>query len=106
MMALEKARRFFREAPHTHATQVHQKLLQALETGTPFPLHEIYELDYEKFELALEIIQAWRLHRYGSFVRHHPRSPSLFADEAWTRSVDSPRTPPQPSAPESAPLPR
>ena len=76
MIALEKARKLFREAPDTHASQVHQRLLRALESGTPFPLHEIYELDYEKFELAMDILQSWRLHRYGSFVRHHPRKVS------------------------------
>jgi hypothetical protein len=39
-------------------------LLNALERSEPVSLSRLYELDYKDFELALETLRDWRLHRY------------------------------------------
>ena len=35
-----------------------------LESHEPFPLDKLYELDLERFNLAMEILREWRLDRY------------------------------------------
>lgn len=41
-------------------------LVVALESETPFPLHELYQTRYDDFELALDVLKEWRLDRYYS----------------------------------------
>lgn len=36
-------------------------LVLALETRQSYPLHRLYDLDYKRFELAMEILAEWRL---------------------------------------------
>jgi hypothetical protein len=36
----------------------------ALESEEPFKLSELYQLDYDDFGLALELLNEWRLDRY------------------------------------------
>lgn len=74
MLALEKARKLIRAAPTSPGTQVVQQLLQSLETGSPFALTKLYEIEYAEFDLCLEIIEGWRLHRHGSSFRRQPRT--------------------------------
>lgn len=74
VIALDKARRRIREAPEDEAARVFLALLQALESGTPFQLDQIYQLAYPDFEIALEVIENWRLHRYGRALRRAPRA--------------------------------
>lgn len=76
MIALEKAREMIGDAPTAPSSLILKELLQSLESGTPFLLAQIYDLDYAEFELALDIIQDWRLHRYGRSVRKQARPPA------------------------------
>lgn len=46
------------------ACQVFRRLVKALCSEGNFKLAEIYELNYDDFELSLEIIKDWRLDRY------------------------------------------
>lgn len=36
----------------------------ALESEAEFPISDIYQLDFERFALALKILDEWRLDRY------------------------------------------
>jgi len=64
MIAIKKARRIIEADPGTPTAQTLAKLVLALETKTSFPLHEMYELDRKRFDLALDILAEWRLDRY------------------------------------------
>ncbi|AOW15664.1 hypothetical protein LPB72_01380 [Hydrogenophaga crassostreae] len=66
MQALKKARKLIEKKPAKQSVLTLSKLILALESETPFNLSELYQLDYDDFELALEVIKDWRLDRYYS----------------------------------------
>jgi flagellar biosynthesis/type III secretory pathway protein FliH len=62
--ALKKARKLIETRSETPEAAILSALVVALESEKPFPLTELYQLDYDDFELALEVLQEWRLDRY------------------------------------------
>lgn len=66
MIAVKEARKFIEGSPESPATKVLAALVIALESGGTFPLHQLYTLNFEQFELALKILEEWRLDRYYS----------------------------------------
>ncbi|QCB45929.1 hypothetical protein [Hydrogenophaga sp. PAMC20947] len=64
MQALKKARKLIENKPKKAATQVFSKLILALESESMFNLAELYQLDYDDFSLAMDIMKDWRLDRY------------------------------------------
>lgn len=66
MRALKQARKLIEKKPESPAAQALSKLVVALESETPFALQSLYQLDYDDFELALDVLKQWRLDRYYS----------------------------------------
>lgn len=66
MQALKKARKLIEKKPQKSSARVLSQLILALESETPFNLTELYQLDYDDFLLAMDIIKDWRLDRYYS----------------------------------------
>jgi hypothetical protein len=66
MLAIKKARKIILTNPEHPGAKVLAALVIALETNHPFPLNQLYTLDFEQFELALEVLAEWRLDRYYS----------------------------------------
>jgi hypothetical protein len=66
MRALKQARKLIEKKPETPAAQTLSALVVALESDAPFGLAGLYQLDYDDFELALDLIKEWRLDRYYS----------------------------------------
>ena len=64
MLALKKARKLIEARPDSPAALTLSSLVVALETETPFLLSDLYQLDYDDFGLALELMVEWRLDRY------------------------------------------
>lgn len=64
MKALKKARKLIETAPDTTEARILSALVIALESDTSFPINDLYKLNYNDFELALELLQEWRLDRY------------------------------------------
>ena len=64
MNAIKEARRFIERQPDHPSARVLSRLVLALETSHSFELVTLYELDYERFQLALDILREWRLDRY------------------------------------------
>jgi hypothetical protein len=62
--ALKKARKLIETRSETPEAATLSALVVALESEKPFPLTDLYQLDYGDFELALEVLQEWRLDRY------------------------------------------
>ncbi len=66
MRALKQARKLIEKKPESPAAQALSSLVVALESETPFALQTLYQLDYDNFELALDLLKEWRLDRYYS----------------------------------------
>ena len=66
MRALKQARKLIEKKPESPAAQSLSSLVVALESETPFALQSLYQLDYDDFELALDLLKEWRLDRYYS----------------------------------------
>lgn len=64
MLALKKARKLIEKRPDSAAAKTLSSLVVALETNKPFVLGELYQLDYDDFGLAFEVMIEWRLDRY------------------------------------------
>jgi hypothetical protein len=64
MLAIKKARKFIQSNPSDPSAQVISSLVLALESEGEISVTQIYKLDYQHFQLALEILSEWRLDRY------------------------------------------
>jgi hypothetical protein len=53
-------------AGHSSASDaaVLRHLLHALHDGTDFDVHKLYHLNLTNFDLAIEVLNAWRIQRY------------------------------------------
>ena len=64
MYAAEKIEREIARRETFVSGQVLARLMSALERHEEFPLHELYDLSHAHFQLALELLQEWRLARH------------------------------------------
>lgn len=70
MLAIKKARKLIEANPGDPAAQIISALVLALESETNISVEQLYKLDDKRFELALEILNEWRLDRhYASKLR-------------------------------------
>lgn len=64
MNAIKKTRRLIETEPASQAAQTLAGLVRALESDETFHLCDLYQLDYNAFELAIDVLKEWRLDRY------------------------------------------
>ncbi|WP_411880617.1 hypothetical protein [Polaromonas sp. YR568] len=64
MNAIKKARKLIAKDPTTPEAAALARLVRALESDEKFELGELYQLDYDDFDLAIDILKEWRLDRY------------------------------------------
>ncbi|MDO8319470.1 hypothetical protein [Rhodoferax sp.] len=70
MLAIKKARKLIENNPDDAASKIIAALVLALESETTISVAQLYSLDDKRFELALEILNEWRLDRhYASKLR-------------------------------------
>ena len=70
MLAIKKARKLIENNPNDAAAKIIAALVLALESETTLSVAQLYSLDDKRFELALEILNEWRLDRhYASKLR-------------------------------------
>ncbi|MFT3779706.1 MAG: hypothetical protein QM772_15795 [Ottowia sp.] len=70
MRAIKEARKFIERQPNDANAKTLSRLVLALESEASFPITDLYLLDADKFKLAMEILDEWRLDRhYASKVR-------------------------------------
>ena len=70
MLAIKKARKLIENNPDDTSSKIIAALVLALESETSIPVAQLYALDNKRFELALEILNEWRLDRhYASKLR-------------------------------------
>lgn len=66
MRVLKKTRKLIERNPEQPNAKTLSALIVALESEEPFKLSELYQLNYDDFGLALELLKEWRLDRYYS----------------------------------------
>lgn len=64
MRALKKARKLIENHPGKKSADTLSRLVVALESDQPFTLSDLYDLSYDDFTLAMEVMTEWRLDRY------------------------------------------
>lgn len=64
MHSIKKARKFIAKEPSNPNAQILARLVLSLESDTPFALKDLYETDFDTFQLALAVLEDWRLDRY------------------------------------------
>ena len=66
MNEIKKARRLIEADPRTDAAKTLASLVRALESEETFNLTDLYKLNYDNFNLAIDVMKEWRLDRYYS----------------------------------------
>lgn len=66
MNEIKKARRLIQADPLGESAITLACLVRALESEEKFDLGTLYRLDYDTFNLAIEVMKEWRLDRYYS----------------------------------------
>ena len=64
MNAIKKAQNYIAKDPYRESAKTLAELVLTLESHEPFSLDKLYELDLERFNLAIDILKEWRLDRY------------------------------------------
>jgi hypothetical protein len=64
MLAIKKARKFIQANPADPSAQIIAELVLALQSEATISVARLYKLDNKQFELALKILDEWRLDRH------------------------------------------
>lgn len=64
MNAIKKARKLIASHPESDSAKTLARLVRALESDEKFELGDLYKLDYEDFNVGIDILKEWRLDRY------------------------------------------
>ena len=64
MRAIKKIKRIIEQNPQDKAPQIFSRLITCLAEEADFSLKELYELNSNEFELAIEVLEEWRLDRF------------------------------------------
>jgi hypothetical protein len=64
MLAIKKARKLIETNPADPSSRIIAELVLALQSETSISVAQLYTLDNKQFELALEILDEWRLDRH------------------------------------------
>ncbi len=64
MRAIKKVRQIIAHEPLNQTAQIFARLISSLVDEVDFPLKDLYELNGSDFQLAMDILQEWRLDRY------------------------------------------
>ena len=61
MDALHRAIGQIQSDPSHAASVIFSTLIKSLDSGGPFDLNELYQLNYPDFSLAIDLLKQWRL---------------------------------------------
>ena len=64
MRANKKVKIFIERSPNSTEGITFAKLILALESGEEFPVKELYNLNSDYFDLAIELLRDWRIDRF------------------------------------------
>jgi len=64
MLSIKKAKKLIQANPTSDLSKILAKLVLSLESDVNFQVQELYELNYDEFEFAIEILREWRIDQY------------------------------------------
>lgn len=64
MFAIQKLEQYLNTSASPTAARELTRLMEALKQEKEFPLSNLYEIDFEAFELAVDVLRDWRIDRY------------------------------------------
>ena len=64
MNAIKKARRLIESDPSSLPAKTLARLVRALESDETLKVTDLYDLDFDSFQLAIDVLKEWRLDRY------------------------------------------
>jgi len=64
MRAIKKARRLILSQPQSQAAKTLSGLILSLENETDFSISDLYQLSLKEFDLAINLLEEWRLDRF------------------------------------------
>lgn len=64
MNAIKSARKFIVANPASESARTLAQLVLALESETEFQIADLYKLELETFDIAIDILKEWRIDRY------------------------------------------
>ncbi len=64
MNAIKSARKFIVANPTSESARTLAQLVLALESETKFEIADLYKLELETFDIAIDILKEWRIDRY------------------------------------------
>ena len=77
MNTLTKIEKRILKNPDEPASQVFRELVKALDQKLDFDLASIYDLNYDDFQLVLDVLKDWRLDRYAKTRKRLKAIPDL-----------------------------
>jgi hypothetical protein len=64
MRAIKKIRQLIEKKPMSASSQIFSNLILSLESEASYPIKDLYKLSLEDFELAITLLEEWRLDCY------------------------------------------
>lgn len=64
MQIIKQVRQFVAANPLDPSAQILARLVLALEAESDLAISDIYRLDYDHFQMALKVLEEWRIDRY------------------------------------------
>ena len=64
MQIIKQVRQFVATNPLDPSAQILARLVLALEAESDLAISDIYQLDYDRFQMALKVLEEWRIDRY------------------------------------------
>ena len=64
MRAIKKVKKFIEKSPNSIEGLTFAKVILALESDQEFPVTELYKLNSDDFDLAIELLRDWRIDRF------------------------------------------
>ncbi len=64
MRAIKQVKKLIENNPNSKAGQTFSKLILSLESEIEFLVKDLYQLDAQEFDLAMEVLKDWRIDRF------------------------------------------
>jgi len=64
MRAIKQVKKLIENNPSSKSGQTFSKLVLSLESDVEFLVKDLYQLDTQEFDLAMEVLKDWRIDRF------------------------------------------
>jgi hypothetical protein len=64
MRAIKQVKKLIENNPTSRSGQTFSKLILSLESEIEFLVKDLYQLDAQEFDLAMEVLKDWRIDRF------------------------------------------